>query len=346
MESLEEKLTAYREAPPADSRPEASNFPQHQYTMSADRSLFHAPATYPKPPSNMWYEVPKTPVGDRPKPIFPWEENQAKPTRVFAEDIVSDPEPSIVSTDEDTQPDSGVVTPTIQVTSPEPFASYSRTNAWDEIPEIERYMNSLQARRAKVQILYQASQTPTSRGTDLPQPRRSSMILTDFPTEIERPSLPVTPAPVRRPSFWGEDHDSLGHMPAAEGVPRQEDWDPMAKLAELQQHQSGVLAQSSISPTRTIPNRTLPASAAPLPEKALFSPTAEETDAPMTTVVPLPLLPSGSEGSLARDAGNGQADLDLGGATSVSGTKERELDLSRGGGEHSGVDEGVFGPVE
>jgi hypothetical protein len=50
------------------------------------------------------------------------------------------------------------------------------------------------------------------------------MKLTDFPSELERPSLPVTPAPIRRPSFWGEERDADGELPAAEGVPSQEDW--------------------------------------------------------------------------------------------------------------------------
>ena len=50
------------------------------------------------------------------------------------------------------------------------------------------------------------------------------MRLTDFPSELERPSLPVTPAPIRRPSFWGEERDQEGELPAAEGVPSQEDW--------------------------------------------------------------------------------------------------------------------------
>ena len=55
--------------------------------------------------------------------------------------------------------------------------------------------------------------------------------LTDFPSEVERPSLPVTPAPIRRPSFWGDDAPESGegdagasHLPAAEGVPAQTEW--------------------------------------------------------------------------------------------------------------------------
>jgi hypothetical protein len=92
----------------------------------------------------------------------------------------------------------------------------------------------------------------------------------------------VTPAPIRRPSFWGDDRDEAS-LPAAEGVPKQEDWvrrftsyptpafpaltfplhdlrgklsfqcqycgtqNPVAKLEELQRLQSGAL----LSPTGT-----------------------------------------------------------------------------------------------
>ena len=83
------------------------------------------------------------------------------------------------------------------------------------------------------------------------------MKLTDFPTEFERPSLPVTPAPVRRPSFWGAERDAQGDLPAAEGVPDQSEWDPVTRLADLQRRQSEVLGQGPASPTRAIPDRQM-----------------------------------------------------------------------------------------
>lgn len=264
----------HSQPPPANSRPEASNFPNNIYSMSDDPSLFQPPAAYPEPPKGMYYEVPATPpVGNRPKPIFPWESSQPKPTRVFADDLSqassSEVAPS-VTTDDDTQTETASPpTPTVQVSSPKPFASYSRTNAWDEMPEIERYMSNLpQNRRGKLQILLNASATQEgilSPGAEEKPARRPSMKLTDFPTEIERPSLPVTPAPVRRPSFWGEERDAAGDLPGAEGVPEQSEWDPTTRLAELQRRQSEVLAQGPASPMRAIPDRELPGSAAPVP---------------------------------------------------------------------------------
>lgn len=121
--------------------------------------------------------------------------------------------------------------------------------------------NLLQKRRGKVEVLPNESSlaggVPHEGLDDLPVGRRPSIILTDFPTEVERPSLPVTPAPIRRPSFWGEERDAAGELPRAEGVPEQSDWDPSARLKELQRKQSEVLAQGPKSPARAIPNRSL-----------------------------------------------------------------------------------------
>ena len=265
---------SHSQPPPANSRPEAANFPSNIYSMSEDPNLFQPPAAYPEPPRGMYYEVPTTPpAGDRPKPIFPWESSQPKPTRVFPDELSrvpsSDAVPSVTSDDHTQTETASPPTPVVQATSPEPFASFSRTNAWDEMPEIERYISSLpQNRRGKLRIILNASAT---QGGILPPDaedraaRRPSMKLTDFPTEIERPSLPVTPAPVRRPSFWGEERDAAGELPGAEGVPAQSEWDPTARLAELQRRQSEVLDEDPTSPTRVIPDRQLPGSAAPAP---------------------------------------------------------------------------------
>ncbi|KAK4691976.1 hypothetical protein P7C71_g5140, partial [Lecanoromycetidae sp. Uapishka_2] len=262
------------QAPPANSRPEAANFPDQQYSMSTDQRLFQAPKN-PEPPKGMYYEVPSTPpVFERPKPIFPWEATAPKPTRIFAEDPLAAPSnttPSVTTDDDDDQ--------TVTASPPTPTGPtvtsipYQRTNAWDEVPEIERYISNLpQNRRGKVQVLLNNianqpnSESVSSSGLEDAPPgrdRRPSMKLTDFPTELERPSLPVTPAPVRRPSFWGSERNAEGDLPGAEGVPEQSEWDPIAKLQELSRKQSEVLAQGPSSPStaRSIPDRELPGSA-------------------------------------------------------------------------------------
>lgn len=219
-----------RTPPPANSKGEASNLPTTRYTMSKDTTPFKAPANYPKPPSNLHYEVPKTPTYQKPNPIFPWEKSASVATRVFPED--EEPKgsgPSKVG--EQKQPSVEPPTQTLQVTSTNPWQSFQRGNAWDDVPEIERYIGHLQKnRKGNIQVLQgygsgiEQISSPGGLG--------ASMRLTDFPTELERPSLPVTPAPMRRPTFWGSERDEEGQLPAAEGVPSQADWVSWISLQE------------------------------------------------------------------------------------------------------------------
>ena len=135
------------------------------------------------------------------------------------------------------------ITPTIKVNDSDPWASFAQTrNAWDEVGGINDYVRALtafQKNRGQVQVVQEnapsagPSQQNILSPTNEPDPedlieavekRRESLILTDFPTSIERPSLPVTPAPRRRQTFWGEERDSVGELPGAEGVVDQADW--------------------------------------------------------------------------------------------------------------------------
>lgn len=237
--------------------------------MSKDHTLFVPPERYPSPPKNMGYERP-APVTAKPKPIFPWEDHRPQPTRVFPDDSPARQRPNLrnmsVSTGktwDSTTATSGAstessivtvtggsepvtpTTPTIRITSSDPWIAFTRSNAWDEVPEIERYMDSMQQKHRRTRSV----KSPGVIG--LPSPgegvdeatwtQRGSLKLTDFPTKDERPSLPVTPAPIRRPKFWGGGSDggpgSIGYdgddenhdnnpslLPAAEGVPEQTHW--------------------------------------------------------------------------------------------------------------------------
>lgn len=285
------------------------------YEMSSDYAPFVPPQRYPSPPRNMWYEVPKekpAPHTEKPRPIFPWEIQQPKPTRVFADAVVpSEPEPSMteastVATSGEKRPlmDSLATlaetliidtsardeppTPTIKVIPSDPWASFTRVNAWDDDPAIEKYIDAMplfrrhrsQGSIAEQDVLGSSagddsagrSQKDTSAGAEW---RRRGSKLTDFPTAVDRPSLPVTPAPIRRPKFWGagdpgpgdEDEDDNA-LPAADGVPKQSDWvcehgrrygpgdclcdltnlyrfykDPVARLHLLAKQQSELLLQ-------------------------------------------------------------------------------------------------------
>ncbi|KAK0739234.1 nucleotide-diphospho-sugar transferase [Apiosordaria backusii] len=219
---------AQRQSPPTDSKPEAANFPRTHYEMSQDTSQFQAPERYPSPPKNMWYQVPSE--REQPKSVFPWENNQPRPTRVFAENPLAPVTPAPKSPG-----------PAIR-TAPSPggtaWNSFSQSNAWDEIPQINRYVDSMQRhRRSRSQILAASPGRSTSGERQEEQ------------TEERRGSI---------------------KLPVAEGVPAQAEWDPAAQLQKLAKQQSEVLleklgasgagqTQESISVDgKEIPHRPLP----------------------------------------------------------------------------------------
>ncbi|KAL1618656.1 glycogenin glucosyltransferase [Diplodia seriata] len=225
------------------SRPEAANFPTQTYTFSEDHQLFKAPAAYPEPPKNMWYEVPETKPAPRvvPKAIFPWEQERErpKPTRVFAEDL-SPPQPEPQPTADATASSAeGVPTappsegddgtsksspPSATPKTPEdPWQSFGHTsaNAWDSVPGIEKYVRAVMGAQMKKSKPGGLSLEGLVKPIELFSPTGEGT--------IERPSLPVTPAPVRRPTFWGNERDEAGDLPGAEGVPSQAEWEKTPK---------------------------------------------------------------------------------------------------------------------
>ena len=213
---------------------------------------YKVPESKPRP-----YEAPK-PIFPWEK-----EASRPKPTRVFAEDHPPEPTPAPasalapaaeVSEFEASPPTSQFTTKHYESTqdqwtrakptrvwrddppdfkprnAEESWQSFSQNsaNAWDSVPGIDSYVRSImdsQSRRGKIQVLQQATGTDDIGSPTLSRKeRRESLILTDFPSAVERPSLPVTPAPLRRPTFWGEERDEAGELPAAEGVPDQNEW--------------------------------------------------------------------------------------------------------------------------
>ncbi|KAG6032322.1 hypothetical protein E4U41_007260 [Claviceps citrina] len=287
-------------------RPEAVNFPSTHYEMSRDTSSFVPPMRYPSPPKNMWYEVPKQPTSaGKPRQIFPWEAKQPTPSRLFTDPVTHEPNQILSAAEagessEDlaqgtsltgASPDSKIITvrrgdpqdersESAPATIGDPWSSFSRANAWDEIPGIGRYVEGFQRHRgtnsrSKVNPPGSAM-SPSATAATLRMPR--ALRVTDFPTEAERPSLPVTPAPTKRPCFWGEDNDQhdTGHeahaLPVAEGVPSQPDWDPAAQLQKLAQQQSEALlrrlsgddGETDRRLSQDLPSRPLPFGSEPL----------------------------------------------------------------------------------
>ncbi|KAH8595930.1 nucleotide-diphospho-sugar transferase [Bisporella sp. PMI_857] len=266
---------ASRAPPPSDSKPEAHSFPATHYTMSSDPTPFKAPERYPDPPKDMYYEVPKTPTYQKPAPIFPWEKTAAKPSRVFPEDLQIDLDnldrPSTSGSGDATVDDEKAspatpTTPTVQVAPADPWQSFTSKNAWDDIPEIERYIGNLQKNR-----------------------KGNIQVLQGYGSVMERPSLPVTPAPIRRPSFWGEERNEEGELPAAEGVPSQEEWDPAARLEQLARRQSDVLANKLGQlggEAREIPMRPLPYGSEGVISPTYVAPTAPSSSEDNTGLAP------------------------------------------------------------
>ncbi|CAD0083859.1 unnamed protein product [Aureobasidium vineae] len=249
------------------TRPEAANFPTTTYDFNQDKDFFRPPRTYPEPPKDMWYEVPKTkpdPPTAKPKPVFPWEERQTSaPTRRFIEDLDSPdstPQPGVTIPSADfTASSNSPVTPVIKVTTDDPWQNFSQSsrNAWDDVVGIDtyiRYLNESQAKGRK------SSVHAKSPATNTPFERRESLILTDFPSEIDRPSLPVTPAPIRRSNFWGSERNNNGQLPSAEGVPEQADWNPEEKLEELRRGSINTPLDLKM-PEKKLPSRAMPSTA-------------------------------------------------------------------------------------
>lgn len=169
----------------------------------------------------MWYEVPQDkPKTEAPlKAIFPWErhDDRPRPTRRFVEDQPKE----TLKPKEKTKP-AGLQLPPAIAVGDDIFTPFSpQVNAWDSNPSIERYVRAVFEQQNPHRHRQLPSQELFSPGGTT---RRESLILTDFPTADDRPSLPVTPAPIRRPTFWGDERDEAGELPAAEGVPDQAEW--------------------------------------------------------------------------------------------------------------------------
>jgi glycogenin glucosyltransferase len=169
-----------------------------------------------------------------PRAIFPWEHNQPKATRSFYGDepelqpqaatrsgpsatakpsgarssVTKSPPKSPVSRTSDNKSDAGTAS----------WTTYSRGNAWDEVPGISKYAEAVEKH-------HRSSSRGKGEGADEDdeddeqEETQRVFKVTDFPTETERPSLPVTPAPVPR------GREVAGKtLPAAEGVPSQSEW--------------------------------------------------------------------------------------------------------------------------
>jgi len=249
-----------------------------------------------------------------PRHVFPWESRARRPTRVFPQERPPGPPPTTRAMTTDGQSsttDNNEAVPSTrqEMTTPRspdnPWDTFAQQgNTWDEDPDIARFMEGFnKPRKAPVQVVHDSrSQPGAGAADDGPPPsreRRTSLKLTDFPTEIERPSLPVTPAPIRRSSYFGMNEpegQNAGDLAMAKGVPRQDEWvrrftsqflpqfpnpdlrdiggvlhltcqhcglqNPFIKLDELQRRQSLIATgeQNLVEGSKTPPKREQPGS--------------------------------------------------------------------------------------
>ncbi|KAF3230920.1 glycogenin glucosyltransferase [Orbilia oligospora] len=152
FEAPMQQWDAGRFSPPPNSRPEASNWPTQIYENEWDQAkqdtgLFVPPRVASPPTDLLNFEVPPKPQpSPRPSPIFPWEHGNTTPaTRVFAGEGSPSPTlplalPGSVDDEFETEEAAGGYS----ARGMAGWDSYSRTNAWDSIPSIERYVASFQ----------------------------------------------------------------------------------------------------------------------------------------------------------------------------------------------------------
>lgn len=334
------------------------NFPQTHYEMSSDLARFVPPERYPSPPKNMWYEVPKERPAhpkEKPKPIFPWESHRPQPAREFfpqqgspasfvepslrdlqlrAEPAEAGPATAELLSQQ--QPALGPAIRTAPSVLSDIWSSFPRTNAWDELPEINRYVDTIQKHQRKASRIPGLRQAKTPTGEQSATWGWKSSRITDFPSEDDRPSLPVTPAPIRGPRLgdggdpWaggsGGDDEQL---PTAEGVPSQADWvcvhgirwgpadclcdltnvlryhkDPVEQLQKLARQQSELLQQrlgSEVARGRESigkGGRTIPSRALPFGSEDARSPTYVAYSPPV--VSPKPVKPDSGKSPVSK----------------------------------------------
>lgn len=264
---------ARRFSPPLGGGAEAANLPRHRYNMSNDLNHF-VPPDYASPPRNLWYNVPNQ---EAPKQIFPWEAQQPKPARVFGDDHDSSPtrSPPTKAADLDvpatpttaattSEPGTPLYpsepnTPTVRAANAQNansnsnnptstdndnhnnWQTFARSNVWDDVPEINQYVSGMHPPAKQPTSTDNDHHATTQGDGDMAQHDADDLLhfrslrVTDFPGD--RPSLPVTPAPIRRNNYFATGP----RLPTAEGVPAQAEWDPAAQLQKLANSQSEIL---------------------------------------------------------------------------------------------------------
>jgi len=164
--------------------------------------------------------------------------------------------------------------------------------------------------------------------------------VTDFPSEDDRPSRPVTPAPIRRRNFRdGGDSKSQNFsdglhgngggvafpagagavgqlLPAAEGVPAQTEWDPVKQLQKLalKQQSEELLRRLSEGAAGEGAGEEIPSRPLPFGSENVISPTYVAPHPPnggggvSGVISPRPVRPGSGAGSAKAGVLSGSAE--------------------------------------
>lgn len=217
FEAAQTGWNAQISSPPTSSAPEAAELQYMSYSNNWDgpdaNETFVPPST-PKIPKSVHFEPPSMP--DPSTAIFPWEGRMVA-QRSFPEDAVAPLQEIFpIESREDDSPRSEVS----EADHSQAFANYQFSNAWDSIQEIRSYVSSQPGQSGR-------PRAPSSTwGSGSNSPREAE--LPEGPSEVVSGSskIPGSQKHVKT--------DFLLQEPA--GLPKPQDWDPSAQLAQLATH--------------------------------------------------------------------------------------------------------------
>lgn len=222
FEAPENSWDAQKSAPPASGQAQAADLQYMSYSNSWDSnnsSGGFVPPSTPKMPKSVHFEPPSAP--DPSNAIFPWEgKNVAQ--RTFPEDAIA-PLQEIYTIERNESPQSQ----TPEGETSQAFSDYQVSNAWDSIKEIKQYAQNLPgfSGRPRAPSSTWGSGSNTPREAEMPEGRSDVVLSSQIPGAQQHPRA-----------------DFLLQEPR--GLPKPQDWDPSAQLAQLASHAQSLAKQA------------------------------------------------------------------------------------------------------
>ncbi|KAK6527706.1 glycogenin glucosyltransferase [Orbilia ellipsospora] len=227
--------------PPVNTRPGAQNLPSQLYQNRLDGKQDTALFVPPPPASPPKYHQLESPPKERVAP---------RATRVFADSEEASSEGSASGSSGESSPVSGEYK--IESSggyhghnnSRAAWDSYPRSNAWDNIPGIDRYVAAFE-RSTKPRKKPSASR----KGDVTPVPRfHGGQAASPSAVTLPSPKMSVTPTPFNSTrGYRSSAIEDEKKYPSAKGVPNQLNWDPFRSLEELKNAPVKLLNKRSLS---------------------------------------------------------------------------------------------------